>query len=819
MTARRSTSILRILLILLSAIVIAIVGLGITNQQALGGPGFSTGLEALLQRATAVREAARPEYQRDVLASLPVNPTVGEVFRFDDHMNAARILEEPVRTEAYDAFETVFSYEFDDETELVPASGQMDVQVRDGVLIVEQTGKDYLRNARPIEIVTDDVGEIVIRARARKGKHIRLGWSRKPDSDHPLALSLETPLIADGEFHTYVVNTRGVLRPGLEEGRAIRSLAVKPSDVEGDEVEIDFIRFLSTRSRYMRKARDVLYETIANEMRPVMYMLPRQVLEFATRVPATEPRLSFGTAVVGGDSGVHFTVDVVDRDRTTSLHAQTVDDPGAWHDVSYDLAPWAGREVAVRLGVDGKTGSVGLWSSPIIYGRRHQPFRVVVILEDAERADHLSVYGYDKVTSPFKEELLKDHGAVFLRAYSQQVKTRPSVPSMMTSLLPSVTGVWDFADMLSPEFLTLSEVLRQQGLATASLTQNGNAGPAAGLHQGFDVAIADSASGPPQALLEGDLLWNWLKRHQDRNFLLYLHIADPHGPYDPPPPFDEPYHAIAPGDGPEKPDEWLDAEWVKSPTREGRIALYDGEIRHNDEALRKFFQRLKADGFFDHTLFVFLADHGEHLGEQGVWEHRPPGTVQVTGVPLIMVDTRRIPKPVRIHEPVQLLDVMPTILEFAQVDASGLAMQGDSLVGLLEGRDREFWSNRVIASEEAVTRNGVRTQRSRGLRVHGSLFYRDWHLIASRAFWPQRGYWPESLRLKVFDLANDPQELDPMLRFMPDVYLRYRYTSGLNQLQSISEEARRRWVVAGQERTHEFDPETLEHLKALGYVE
>jgi arylsulfatase A-like enzyme len=168
---------------------------------------------------------------------------------------------------------------------------------------------------------------------------------------------------------------------------------------------------------------------------------------------------------------------------------------------------------------------------------------------------------------------------------------------------------------------------------------------------------------------------------------------------------------------------------------------------------------------------------------------------------------------------VQLLDVMPTILEFAQVGASALAMQGDSLVGLLEGRDREFWSNRVIASEEAVTRDRVRPQRNRGLRVHGSLFYRDWHLIASRAFWPQRGYWPESLRLKVFDLANDPQELDPMLRFMPDVYLRYRYTSGLNQLQSISEEARRRWVVAGQERTHEFDPETLEHLKALGYVE
>lgn len=819
MTARRLNSVLRILLILLFALVFAIVALGIVNQQALGGSGFSASLGALLERATAVREAARPEYQLDVLASLPANPTVGQVFRFDDHMNEARVIEEPVRTEAYDAFETVFSYEFDDGLELVSAQGQMDVQVRDGLLIVEQTGKDYLRNANPIAIVADDIGEAVIRARAKKGRHLRLAWSRTPDSDDPLSLSLEIPLIADREFHTYLINMRGTLRAGREQGREIRLLAVQPSDVEGDEVEIDFIRFLETRSRYMGKARDVLYETLASEMRQVMYMLPRQVLEFTTRVPAAEPRLSFGTAVIGSDSSVRFTVDVVDRGQTTNLHAQTVDAPGAWHDLSYDLSQWAGRKIVVRLGVDGETGSVGLWSSPILYGRRRQPFRVVVILEDAERADHLSVYGYDKPTSPFKEELLADHGAIFLRAYSQETKTRPSVPSMMTSLLPSVTGVWNFADMLRPEFLTLSEVLRQQGFATASLTQNSNAGPAAGLNQGFDVTMDESVRGSPQVLLEGDPLWDWVGRHKDRNVFLYLHIADPHGPYDPPPPFDAPYRAIAPGEGPQKPDKWVDAAWVKSPTREGRIALYDGEIRHNDEVLRRFFERLKSEGLFDDTLFVFVADHGEHFGEQGVWEHKPPGTVQVTGVPLIMVDTRRIPKPVRIHEPVQLLDVMPTILDFAEVETSGIAMQGDSLSGLIEGRDREFWSNRVIASEEAVTRDRVRTRRNRGLRVYGSLVYRDWHLIASRAFWPRRGYWPESLRLKVFDVSNDPAELDPRLRFLPDVYLRYRYTSGLNRLQSISEQARTRWIGNRQEQSQEFDPNTLEHLKALGYVQ
>ena len=59
---------------------------------------------------------------------------------------------------------------------------------------------------------------------------------------------------------------------------------------------------------------------------------------------------------------------------------------------------------------------VGVWSSPTLYGRPPQPLRVMIILEDALRADRLSLYGHDHKTSPFKEELLQTQGAVFLRA-------------------------------------------------------------------------------------------------------------------------------------------------------------------------------------------------------------------------------------------------------------------------------------------------------------------------------------------------------------------------------------------------------------------
>jgi hypothetical protein len=147
-----------------------------------------------------------------------------------------------------------------------------------------------------------------------------------------------------------------------------------------------------------------------------------------------------------------------------------------------------------------------------------------------------------------------------------------------------------------------------------------------------------------------------------------------------------------------------------------------------------------------------------------------------------------------------------------------MVLQGDSLVGLVEGRDPGYWKSRVIASEEVTTRDRAKSWRNTGLRVSGSLFYGDWHFISSRAFWPRRGVVPESLRLKVFNQADDPQETRALPRFFADAYLRYRFTSGLDELQSLGEDAQRRFRST-QETNYEFDPDTLEHLKALGYVE
>ena len=387
---------LRLLAIVLVWVTVLFAVIGFANDRALGGGGFYAGLDELLKRARAVREVASPDYQREALASLPANPMTGPVIRLDDHMSEAKIVAEPVSDDDLAGFENVFTYEFDTPDELESAGGKVKPTVNKGVLTVEHVRDDYLRNARPIRIVTDDVGEIVVRARATKGKHFSLGWSAKEKPEIPWRYRVEIPLIADGEYHNYSINARNALRRGLDEGSELHFLALQPSDVPGDRVDVDFIRFLSTHSKYLRRPRDLAYEAIGDEMRPVMSMLPRQTLEFSARIPDQGPRLSFGTAVVGKRSRIRFTVQVVSGTKTTDLHNETIDKADAWHDANYDLQQWAGQDVALRLTVDGEAGSVGLWSSPVVYGRPAKPLRVMIVLEDALRADHLSLYGYAK---------------------------------------------------------------------------------------------------------------------------------------------------------------------------------------------------------------------------------------------------------------------------------------------------------------------------------------------------------------------------------------------------------------------------------------
>ena len=806
----------------IGAVGVVLLAISSWNYFRIDASALSTGMQEVINRSKRIRNGSGPDYQEAVLGSLPMNALTGPIYRLDDRLHEAIVVSESTSRTDPDAIDAVFSYEFDTRGALVAADGRSTLSVADGVLTVEHDGSDYLLNGAEMRIPKDDIGEISIRLRTRSGKHLRMAWSSNAKPENIWINRIDIPIVPDGQFHIYSVNAKNAMKGGV--GRGLRTgddllhLYIKPSDVDGDRVEIDFIRFISKRSKYLRKPRGAAYETIGKEMRRVLYMLPNQELEYALRVPKSEPRLDFGIGVLLDGEPVTFEVVVRDGPTKIPIFKTTVHDTGRWQEARLDLGTWAGREVALRISVRGSRSNVAFWSNPSVSLRPAKPFRVVILLEDTLRSDYLSTYGYDQSTAPFKDRLMRDQGIVFLNAVSQATKTRPSVPSMMTSLLPSATGVWDFADMLGEQYVTLAEIMRQQGFSTASFVQNGNAGPLAGAHQGFGMLLDSESIGTTPEEILGDRLRSWIAKHRDRNFFLYVHVIDPHGIYEAPPPFDRWYRDTAPGESPQPLHPHLDPGWMEHATTEGRRNLYAGEIRHNDSVIEGFVAFLQELDLFDDTFLIFTSDHGEHLGERNQWEHDPPGFLQVTGVPLMFVYPNRFLGNQRITENVQVMDIMPTVLELAQVHTEDILMQGDSLVDLVEGRRMPEWRNRVTLSEEPSAMDKTRSSRNTGVRVFGSMFYRDWHFIASRRFWPRRGYWPESFRLKAFDVADDRQEERSLWSFVPDLYMRYKYTQLLNHVQANGIEAWSRWTNGGDQE-YRFDPDVLDQLEALGYVQ
>ena len=136
--------------------------------------------------------------------------------------------------------------------------------------------------------------------------------------------------------------------------------------------------------------------------------------------------------------------------------------------------------------------------------------------------------------------------------------------------------------------------MRSQGFLTIAAVPNSFAGSLVGLHQGFDYSLDGRILGGCVKSILGTKLYNLIEDNLDRNFFLYIHSIDPHSPYDPPAPFDLWYKQL-----PKKActrvkrNDALDPNWVKEPSLEGRISLYDGEIAYNDFYLPNLINKLE----------------------------------------------------------------------------------------------------------------------------------------------------------------------------------------------------------------------------------
>jgi arylsulfatase len=552
-------------------------------------------------------------------------------------------------------------------------------------------------------------------------------------------------------------------------------------------------------------------------------MHPMHDLRYTLKLPEGKSILRFGMGILYNNDPIQFGVVIKHGNRQKTIYSDKISDADRWHDITVDLSLYANRMVEIALVTKGSKKNIAFWSNPIVFTPPKKRLNVVVVLEDALRSDRMSGYGYARETTPVKDKFAK-RGITFLNAFSQATHTRSSCTSLMTSLYPSATGVWNASEMLDNRYLTLAEILRSQGFATASFTQNVNAGPNVGLHQGFSSLFGFETLGQrANELYEADALREWLKVNSERNFFLYLHLLDPHGPYDPPEAFTAAYKkSYIGGKDRVKKDNLLDPDWLEIPTIQSRNFLYDQEIRYNDLYFESFLKTLEENNLLEDTLIIFIADHGEHLGEHLIWEHSSPGYVQVLKVPLIMVYPKKLPVDRRIQQPVQLLDIMPTILDLANINKDKLLIQGDSLLSLIYDEKLDFWDNRFCISEE------VKFKRKDDPAAHGSIFYKNWHILNSDKLNDTLSHKVKNfstnlydillLESRTFDLSQDTNEYYDLLNFLVDIYFNHKSQAFLQKLRKQNV-ITWRTLTNGTQQTINYDQTTLKQLRSLGYIQ
>ncbi len=446
------------------------------------------------------------------------------------------------------------------------------------------------------------------------------------------------------------------------------------------------------------------------------------------------------------------------------------------------------------------------------------------MLEDSLRADRLSCYGYQRKTTPVKDAFAKT-GVVFFNAFSQATYTRASYSSFMTSLYPAATNVWNISEQLDNHHLTLAEIMRSQGFATASFTQNIHTGPYAGNHQGFSTLVDGEAIGHrAYSVYGGTAMRQWLDMNADRNFFLYLHLTDPHAPYSPTAKIVAPYkNSSIGGTKRVQKNDLYDPDWLHHPTVESRRFLYDEEISFNDLCFRNMLTRLKKDNLLEDTMIVFISDHGEHLAEHSLlWGHQPPGYIQVLHVPLIVVYPKKLPYDKKIIQPVQLLDIMPTILDIADINKGNLLLEGDSLLPLINGENPDYWNNRLCISEE------VRFKRGKP-NVYGSIFYRNWHILNSEDLndnWSNQArkfskdLYENLFRIRVFNPTKDMNEHYDHPNFLFDFYFNNRVNCFMQELRKHNINIWKNLKgTEHDERAIKYDQDALDQLRSLGYIE
>lgn len=608
-----------------------------------------------------------------------------------------------------------------------------------------------------------------------------------------------------------------------------RPMAIMPTDDLNAAVAIEAIGLTPRESQFTTPAGVTSVGKREEYRRAIFARAPSSIVYQAPVPPGGALRFSLGV-----NSQAPVTFRVLAGTPPKEIYSATLHDPETWQDAEVNLPAASGGAQQIVLQTESRArDAVGFWANPLIAakpapGRPNVLLYVVCTL----RPDHTSLYGYGRDTTPFLKRLGAS-AVVFDDCQSQAPWTKPSVASMLTSLNAYAHGLVNDEDTIPNGAATLAEQLRAVGYVTASIVANPFGGRTSGLDRGFDYVMeypvvqrhrTDAADRGTDSAAINRAIMPWIGNRRGEPFFLFVLSTDPHAPYRPPADLERKFgdpgdttafnrmygklrdiRAYGGGATVTRAEMMANGIEPESYIRQA-VMRYDAEIAHNDRSIGQLLDRLKETGALDNTLVVIASDHGEEFWEHGFGAHGHSLYRELIRTFLLMWHPRLLPTPRRVAEPVQLTDLMPTVLDLLGLRAPE-KLQGQSLAPLLKGERFERNDPMIpakVALPKARPGGGVPENLTDTFARIDPLWKLIYRAQAGRAGLKE---------VELYDRRADLSEHDDVAARHPE--LSRKFKAEILRWIDTQQQFRKQLGPSGRTR---IDTETLKRLRSLGYL-
>ncbi|MEM9406669.1 MAG: sulfatase [Acidobacteriota bacterium] len=725
------------------------------------------------------------------------------------------------------------------------------LRVRDGALEARVSGSLPLLSLEigEGELPDDVLDRLTVKLKTDRATKLRVYFLGEPPDDElaedieeaPVG-ELEIDLRPGDDVETYVLgeaqSTFGMPSRSLS---ALGYLLFGFEAPQGATIELESVEVTGQVEALSGLPSGVGWRGLGNVFRETVIARSPETVRFPIQIAGdSHLELHVGTP---GDHPITFVarIEAAGKETTRTL---TVTEPQRWVDLSMELDGLQGPgSVELRLEAE-DPGRLGFWGGATLrpsglraqaeavtearqaLGNTVAPRGVIVFLADTLRSDHLDAWGYERETAPFLTSIAAE-GTRFADNVAQGSWTKVAVPSLLTSLYASSHGISDAPQRLPASVTTLTESFRAGGYATFHTSSVIFSGKNSNLQQGVEVLherdsleIEDFPSKTARGFTNEFL--DWLETHREEPFFAVVHVFDPHSPFQPRRPFDRRWLGAKEHSDLVKAFEEIEevSEFHGLPSRkhfdeveidektyvESVHAWYDGSIRAMDAEISRIFERLAEYEIADDTLFAFITDYGEEFLEHGDSWHGHSVYGEMVQVPMVLRWPGVVPPHV-VETTSQSIDLMPTLLELAMLPVPEQA-QGNSHVPLLaavatESPLNEFgWSPRPAFTERLdPVSEPVAGSPDAFAVVHGG-----WKLIWNVVVRDDRP------QFELFDHESDPLDLHNVAVEHPERVAALRRQ--LESWRAMTGAAK----VSDEGLEAELDPEEMERLRALGYI-